>query len=148
MTANRSIPRGQVIEKADARGQRLIGALASGGGLLMVIGTMLPWFSLFAGLQSYSGLIGWNGWFLLAAGVLSAMTGALFLIRGTPMVRWSIGLGGFVLLAYTSWLLLQLLRTYHDLASDPLMVAALGPGLFVVLVGAALVFGTLFVKHE
>ncbi len=52
MTASTSIPRGQVIEKAHARGQRLIVALASSGGLLMVIGTMLPWFSLFTGLQS------------------------------------------------------------------------------------------------
>ncbi len=85
---------------------------------------------------------------MLAGGVLSAMTGALFLIRATPMLRWSIGLGGFVLLAYASWPLLQLLRTYRDLASDPLVVAALGPGLFVIVAGAALIFGTLFIKHE
>ncbi len=130
------------------RRQRLIAGMAIVGGVLIISGTLLPWFSLFAGLQSYSGLAGLNGRLLLASGALAVIAGTLFLLRGPLLLRWGIGLWGFLLLAWTGWLIIQLLRTYRDLASDPLMVAALGPGLFVVLAGAALVFGTMFVKHE
>ena len=61
------------------------------------------------------------------------------------MLRWGIGLLGFVQLAGASVPLLNLLLTYRTLAADPLLVAALGPGLFIVLAGAAFVFGTLFI---
>ena len=130
------------------RRKQLIGALALVGGALIIAGTLLPWFSLFAGLQPYSGVVGLNGRLLLAGGVVSSIAGGYFFFRSSPKLHWAIGLFGFLLLACSGALLLQLLLTYRTLAANPLIVAALGPGLFVVLVGAALVFGTLFVSYQ
>ena len=124
--------------------QRLIGLAAIIGGLLLVAGTLVPWLTLFAGLRSLSGLTGANGPILLAGGMLSVLAGLWSLVRFGTTVRWSIGLLGFVLLAWTSWLSIQLMATYRSLAADPFTVAALGPGLFVAVGGALLLFLTLF----
>jgi hypothetical protein len=55
---------------------------------------------------------------------------------------------GFALLAFASWSLFQLLVIYHQLSADPMMVAKLGPGLIVVVVGSLLIFTTLFLSYE
>ena len=125
-----------------------IAAAAIGGGVLVLVGVALPWFTLFAGLQSYSGVVGGNGYLLLGGGMLSLVSGAWFLQSGTLTLRWSIGLLGFALLTFASWLLLHLMATYRQLAADPLLVAALGPGLFVVVAGALVIFATLFLRYE
>jgi len=124
--------------------RHLIGIAAIVGGLLLVAGTLLPWLTLFAGLRALSGLAGINGRILLAGGMLSILAGLWSLVRSGASVRWSIGLLGFALLAFTGWLSIQLITTYRSLAADPFMVAALGPGLFVALGGALLLFLTLF----
>lgn len=94
MVTQTSIANQHTIVNGPTRRRRLIGALATVGGALMVIGTLLPWFSLLAGLQSYSGLEGLNGWLLIAGGGASSLAGLVFLVRGTPALRWGIGLLG------------------------------------------------------
>ena len=124
--------------------RRLIALLAIGGGACTIAGTVLPWLSLFAGLQSYPGVAGLNGQLLFGAGALSIIAGIGFLLRGGRKLRWGVGLLGFAILAFSSWLLLALLKTLDQLSHDPVMLARLGPGPVITVAGALLVFATLF----
>lgn len=124
----------------------VIAGAAMSGGLFVVLGTWLSWFSLFAGLQSYRGIDVFNGRLLTVGGGFSILAGALYLRRGAFGVRWGIGLLGFALLAFASWSLFQLLIIYRRLSADPMMVAKLGPGLIVVIIGALLIFATLYLN--
>jgi hypothetical protein len=122
-----------------------IALAAVGGGGSVIVGAWLPWLTLDAGLRSLAGVDGPNGRLLAAGGVLSMLGGAWYLARGGGRMRWAIGLLGFALLAGASWLALQLLATYRELAAaDPFAFPELGRGLFVALVGSLLVFATLF----
>ncbi|HEY7066530.1 MAG TPA: hypothetical protein VII06_33970 [Chloroflexota bacterium] len=129
--------------RADPR-LALVAVAACGGGGLLIGGALLPWLTLFAGVQTYSGLMGLNGRVLVVGGVLSCLGGIGSSWRGGRGWQWVLGLLGFALLAYTSWLLLALLASYRALAADPLLLAAPGPGIFVALLGALAVFLTLF----
>jgi len=122
----------------------LIASVAISGGLIVILGTWLSWFSLFAGLQPYRGVDVLNGRLLTAGGVLSILAGVWFLRRSGSRLRWGIGLFGFAMLAFASWSLVQLLILYRELSTDPMMVAKLGPGLMVVVLGSLLIFATLF----
>jgi hypothetical protein len=122
--------------------------VAVGGGATVILGAWLSWFSLFAGLQPYRGVDVLNGRLLVAGGVLSVLAGIGFRLRRGVRLRWGIGLLGFVLLAFASWSVLQLQVIYRQLATDPLVVARLGPGLIVVVAGAVLIFATLFLRDE
>ena len=46
------------------------------GGVLVGVGAALPWLSLFAGLQSYSGLVGLYGRLLIVGAALAVAGGA------------------------------------------------------------------------
>jgi hypothetical protein len=118
------------------------------GGAVIIVGTLLTWFSLFAGLQPYRGVDVLNGRLLLSGGLLSLVASGSFLLRGRLWLRWGIGFLGFVLLAFASWSLFQLLILYRQLSTDPMMVAKLGPGHFVVLAGALLIFATFFLNDD
>ena len=118
------------------------------GGVVIIVGTLLTWFSLFAGLQPYRGVDVLNGRLLLAGGLLGLVAGGSFLLRAKLWLRWGIGFLGFGLLAFAGWSLFQLLVLYRELSADPMMVAKLGPGHFVVLGGALLVFATFFLNDE
>jgi hypothetical protein len=124
--------------------QACIAAAAISGGALVIIGARLSWFSLFAGLQPYRGVDVLNGRLLAGCGALSVLAGVAFLWRSSSRLRWGIGLLGFALLAFASWTLVQLVIMYHQLYTDPMMLPKLGPGLIVIVVGALLVFATLF----
>ena len=122
-----------------------IAAGAISGGALVIVGAWLSWFSLFAGLQPYRGVDVLNGRLLAGCGALSVLAGVAFLWRSSSRLRWGIGLLGFGLLAFASWTLVQLVMImYRQLYTDPMLLPKLGPGLIVVVIGALLIFGTLF----
>lgn len=126
----------------------LIAWAAISGGIIVIVGTWLPWFSLFAGLQPYRGVDVLNGRLLMGGGVFSILSGVWFLRHGGLRLRWGIGLLGFAMLAFASWSLFQLLILYRQLSADPMMVAKLGPGLIFITVGSLLVFATFFLNTE
>jgi hypothetical protein len=130
------------------QGNNWVAWLTMVGGVAIMTGTELPWFSLFAGLQPYRGIEVLNGRLLFTGGLLSLFAGALFLGRRRVWLRWGIGFLGFVLLAFAGWSLFQLLALYRQLSADPMIVAKLGHGHFVVLVGAFLIFATFFLSED
>jgi hypothetical protein len=134
--------------RSRSRTRIVIAGGAIGGGAIVVLGACLPWFSLFAGLHPYRGIDVVNGRLLAAGGGLSIVAGACFAVAGGLLIRWGIGLLGYVLLAVAGWSAFQLRVIYRQLATDPFVVARLGPGLTIVAVGALLIFATLFLGDE
>jgi len=119
------------------------GITAIVGGVLVGIGAILPWLSLFAGLQSYSGMIGLYGRLLFGGGVLAVAGGVAMLVRSDRWLRSGVGALGLVLALFTGWLLLGLRWTTRELGGHPMLIARPGPGLFVALIGAFVVAGIL-----
>jgi hypothetical protein len=120
-----------------ARIERPEGAALLGSALVM-LGAWLPWLTMFAGLQRYGGLIGVHGQLLFVGGALAfaASIGAVLMRR--RWIRSATALLGLTLLAFISWLVAGLLGMLHrDL--NAMLVPRAGPGLFVSLLGAALV---------
>jgi len=128
--------------------QQCIAGAAIIGGATVIAGALLSWFSLFAGLQIYRGVDVLNGRLFIACGALTMLAGFWFFWHHTPRLRWGIGLLGFALLAFASWSLVQLIILHRQLSADPMIFPRLGPGLIVVVSGALLVFGTLFLGDE
>jgi hypothetical protein len=123
----------------DSRRDPRVGFIAAGGGVIVAVGTMLPWMSLFAGLQPYRGIAGLYGRVMFAGGVLAVVGGVAILVRPDPRVRFAIGGLGVILALFAAWVLWGLRSTTHTLERHPLLLARQGPGLFVVLAGAFLV---------
>lgn len=121
------------------------GAIASAlsGGALVCTGTALPWLSFFAGLQTYSGLVGLYGRILFAGGALAVVGGAAMLVRRDRWLPRVVGGAGIVQTLFVVWLLFGLRSTTRELGSHAMLLARPGPGLFVALVGAILVASTL-----
>ncbi|HEX6809761.1 MAG TPA: hypothetical protein VF118_17370 [Gemmatimonadaceae bacterium] len=121
----------------DVVGRRRAAAVVLGGGLVAT-GALLPWITLFAGLQHYSGLIGLYGWLVLGGGVASVAVGVAMYRRPA---RW-LPLGGLTigltLTIFTGWLVERLFETMRGVG-DAMLVARPGPGLFVAMAGAVLV---------
>ncbi len=124
-----------------------VALLAVAGGALVAAGTLLPWFTLFAGLQGYPGVTGLYGRLLLGGGVLAAAGGVGFLFTHRPVLKWVPGALGLVLLTFSLWLLSGLLELHRQLLENPMLVARLGPGLFVSLGGAAVLAATLLLAN-
>ncbi|TVP46937.1 MAG: hypothetical protein EA350_06130 [Gemmatimonadales bacterium] len=115
-------------------------AAAIGGGGVVIAGALLPWLTLFAGLYSYPGITGPNGWFILAGGVLAVLAGACLIWKPRPIVGHVAGGVGLLLLGISLWLVVQQQALLADLLEHhPMAVAEWGPGLLVVAVGAFLV---------
>ncbi|HEU5237611.1 MAG TPA: hypothetical protein VFU37_10745 [Pyrinomonadaceae bacterium] len=129
-------------------GEICIAGTSIAGGLIVILGAWLSWFSLFAGLQPYRGVDVLNGRLLAGGGVVSILAGVRFLRHGGIRLRWGIGLLGFALLAFASWSLFQLLILYRQLSADQMMVARLGSGLIFIIVGSLLIFATFFLNDE
>jgi hypothetical protein len=117
-----------------------VGALiALAGGVLVTVGTLLPWMSLFAGLYRYSGIHGLYGRLTFVGGVLAALGAATMLARSDWFIRPLVGGIGVALVLFASWILIGLRETTRHLAEHPMLVARPGAGLFVVLAGAVMV---------
>jgi hypothetical protein len=81
---------------------------------------------------------------LAAAGALIAVAGLYQLVRGGQAARWVTGLAGFAAAAFSGYLLIQLARTMRVLGGDSMVIARSGPGPWMVAVGSAVAFATLF----
>jgi hypothetical protein len=113
-------------------------AAALAGGALVMLGAWLPWLTLFAGLQRYSGLIGLHGRILFVGGCLAALASLPTMSSQRHWVRRATVTLGFALLAFDAWLLIGLVGTLHHGVSA-MLVPRPGPGLFVSSLGIALV---------
>ena len=51
-------------------------------------------------------------------------------------------------MAFCSWLLIGLWKTYQQISSDSMVIGGVGPGLFIVTAGTMIVFLTFFVKQK
>ncbi len=109
------------------------------GGMLVILGTWLPWFTLYAGLHPLRGIAGLNGRLLAAAGLLAAAFSVMMLTNPRPAWRWALGALGLVTTLFSTWILAGVPATYRTMQENPLLVAQTGPGLWVVLCGALLV---------
>lgn len=116
------------------------------GGILVAVGAVLPWLSVYGGLYQYPAAAGVHGKLLFATGLLAASLGAVLAVRPGRLPFWGAGLVGFVCLALAGYLTAQLVLAWHGLKANPFLLAAPGPGPVVSLLGAALAFGTLFVR--
>ena len=123
------------------------GMVAALGGILIVSGVLLPWLSLYGGLERLTGSGGGNGKLLAAGGVACVIAGAWLSVRGGRALRFVIGGLGFLLAAFSADLLAQLVATYRSFEGS-LMFASLGPGLFVSAAGAVVVLGTVFLGER
>lgn len=108
------------------------------GGALVCAGTLLPWMSFFAGLQSLSGLAGLYGRILFASGALAVLSGTAVLHRPHAWLIAAAGAFGVLETLFVLWLLVGLHSTLRDLGMHAMLIARPGPGLFVALAGAML----------
>lgn len=128
--------------------RKLVAVLGIVGGSLMVAGSLLPWLSLYAGLDAIRGVDGMNGRALIGAGALSVTAGVVYAFRPSKQLQYGLAAFGFATSAFAAWVLSQLIGSYQQLQSDPFVVASLGAGTFVALGGALLVLGTLIVPQQ
>jgi hypothetical protein len=110
-------------------------ALIAGGALLMS-GAALPWLTLFAGLHQYGGLIGAYGQAVFAAGAAAVVAGIIAVRVRPPWLPFASAAFGAALFAFGVWLYIGLQQIVHR-PEAIMFVPRAGPGLFVVLCGAA-----------
>lgn len=124
----------------------LVGLSIVGGGL-MIGGAVLPWLTVYAGLDTFRGTDGLNGRILGAAGVASIAISLVYALRPAPRVRSLIGLLGFAASGFAAWVIAQLVGTYQQLGGDPFALPGLGLGAFVALAGGLCVLSTLLIPQ-
>jgi hypothetical protein len=136
-------------ESASLRSWRPVVSLAAiAGGAAVIAGSFLPWASAFAGLISFRGIGAQNGRILAVAGLIMVLAGGWHLIRGSSWSRWTAGLAGFGATGFAAYLLLRLLGDLRSMGSDSMIVLRGGPGLWVVVAGGLVAFGTLFLPSS
>lgn len=119
------------------------------GGLLIIVSIFMPWITFFGGLHTYSGISGLNGQILLAGGIVTLFLCKYLSSHPTQKAQVLVGIVGFLEVGLTSFLLLQAWQAVHPVSSngvDSMMIEGMGPGLFVALGGALLVFSVLFLR--
>jgi hypothetical protein len=141
-----SIEIGSGTETRTRRLRHPAGLAVLGGGVLMVTGAFLPWLSVFEGLQTIRGIEGPNGRALTILGALALVAGGILAVRGDRRLGLGIAIGGAAAAAFAGYLVAQLLVTMHGL--DGMMLAKLGPGLFLSAAGAVLVAGSILLPIE
>lgn len=113
------------------------GVAVIAGGIALIVGALLPWMSLFIGLWPLRGVTGTNGYVFIVGGALAIAAGCALSVGASLRVRRAVGALGLGLLAFASWLMLRLgLAVHHIAVHDPMMFPRVGPGLFVVVLGA------------
>lgn len=124
--------------------------IAAAGGLLLVLGAILPWASIFAGLKTFNGLIGPFGWGLLIGGSLVIVGATISLFAPTSVKpAWlptALPILGGVLGALDAYLIAQLVAS--ERSATGMAFAKLGPGLFVAGAGAITVIASSFARRD
>ena len=123
------------------------GGAAAFGGALIVAGAWLPWFSLYAGLHPLRGISALNGRILLAGGAVALLMGLALLVRDHRRLRRLLGALGIGLALFAAWILMGVPETYRTMQENPMLVARVGPGLFVAMFGALIVVAAPFIKR-
>ncbi|MHB8611425.1 MAG: hypothetical protein ACYDAL_03205 [Candidatus Dormibacteraceae bacterium] len=107
------------------------------GAAIAVVGSALPWVTIFGGTQT---LTGWNGTprYLAGLAVASAAFVVLFLRAGRPVAfRHLAALSGLIVVAGTALDIWQVASMAHSRSvTAQLLEPSLGPGPFVMLAGA------------
>jgi peptidoglycan/LPS O-acetylase OafA/YrhL len=109
-------------------------AAALAGGALVMLGACLPWLTLFAGMQQYSGLIDTHGQILFAGGVLAMLSSVGIQRTDKRGMRWATVLLGLALLGVNLWLVSE--------PSPGLLVSWVGIALLILGPAAGLFFGS------
>lgn len=115
------------------------GLPAVAGGVIVAVGAVLPWMSLFAGLEPLRGIAGLYGRLAFAGGALSIIGGVAMLKRPDRRLRLAIGGLGVALTLFAAWVLLGLRATTHHLDQHPFLLPRPESGLLVVIAGALVV---------
>ena len=137
--ASRDDVGGHARTRTPARVRSALPAATVAGGALVMLGAWLPWLTLFAGLQAYAGTAGLNGRLLLAGGAVAAVIGAALLARPSRALAWTATALGAAMTGLAVWVLVGLAALVRENATNPMMIARYGPGVFVALAGALVV---------
>lgn len=116
---------------------RACGSIA--GGSLVLAGAILPWLTLDSGLQSFGGTTGVYGWLVVAAGTLAVAGGVRELVAPARWILRASGALGVILAVFALWLLAGVDQFVHR-QDAAMLVPGAGPGLYLVLAGAAAIF--------
>lgn len=135
-------------QRSVVRGDAMSGVIGIAGGTLVIVGSWLPWFTLYAGLHPLRGITGLNGQLLAAGGLLAAVASVMLLTKPRRSLHWLLGSLGLCLTLFTAWILAGVPATYRAMQENPLLVAQLGPGLWVVLGGTLLIAAGASVKTK
>lgn len=122
------------------------GATLALGGALVICGALLPWLTLFAGLQSYAGTIGLYGRLMLAAGLTAFTLGIVSLRIVLRWLPWAASILGAAVIVFAFWLLAGTNQIVHR-PDNIMFVARPGSGLFVILTGALLIVAASALGH-
>ena len=137
---DRSTPRR--LSRPSAR--TMSGSVALIGAALVAAGVTLPWLSFFAGLQPVTTVGSPTGTLLFVGAAVVGLLGLVVIARGTRWARRGLTIAGIALTGFSAYLVVGLIAAYREASVDPLVVAQLGPGLAVVVVGALLVLASSF----
>jgi len=108
------------------------------GGVTIIVGTLLPWMTLFAGLHELPGVSGLYGRLIAGAGTLAIGLGVYLLSRDSRLVKFVSAGVGITILIFATILLRNVMAIAGNHRADPMMLARSGSGLYVCLAGAAL----------
>lgn len=103
-----------------------------------MVGALVPWLTLYAGLYGYRGTTGLYGWLAFGAGALAFAAGLVATRVGPRWLGWASTAFGGGLVIFTAWLIVGLITILRR-PSAAMLAPRPGPGLFLVLAGAALI---------
>jgi hypothetical protein len=119
-----------------ARGASLLVVV---GGIIVCVGSWLPWMSYFAGLVPLRGVIGLNGRLVAGAGLAAIVLGTLLMVMPhrvrSGAVACVIGLIGIAVTCGGLWLSAQVGELTHSRPGNAMLAPRPGAGLLVVMTG-------------
>ena len=122
--------------KVEGRG--VTAAIVIVGGVTVVVGTLLPWMTLFGGLHAYRGIIGLYGRLIAGAGLVAITLGCVLAAREHPLLRVTAATLGLAIFSFSTILIRNMMSIVGSHRGDLMMIAAPGSGLYVCLAGAGL----------